>query len=252
VSYASEVLADTPLGYWRLGETAGATTAGDSSGASRNGSCTGVTFGAAGLLIGDANTAASFAGAGQINLGNPVVWQSNDLTLEAWIKTSTVDSGYRTVIAGDSRPGLYVRSAKLITHDRGTDRIGPTVADGVVHHVVLAGSNTDNQALIYVDGQLVLTTTVKALNFGQPLGIGNNPGTSTPFIGTIDEVAVYAGRLSAARIAAHYQAGLGAAPGGLKVWNGSAWVTKPMKVWTGAAWAVKPVKRWNGPSWQLT
>jgi hypothetical protein len=47
----------------------------------------------------------------------------------------------------------------------------------------------------------------------------------------------------------------GAAPpatdGYVKVWNGSAWVAKPLKVWDGSAWNIKPVKHWNG-SWQLS
>lgn len=38
--------------------------------------------------------------------------------------------------------------------------------------------------------------------------------------------------------------------GGLiKVWNGSAWVEKPVKVWDGAAWVTKPLKRWGGSTW---
>jgi hypothetical protein len=41
-------------------------------------------------------------------------------------------------------------------------------------------------------------------------------------------------------------------PGYLKVWNGSAWVSKPMKAWSGSAWVVKPVKRWTGTVWELT
>lgn len=35
----------------------------------------------------------------------------------------------------------------------------------------------------------------------------------------------------------------------LKVWNGSAFVSKPVKVWTGAAWVTKPLKRWSGTAW---
>lgn len=41
-------------------------------------------------------------------------------------------------------------------------------------------------------------------------------------------------------------------PGGsglIKVWNGTAWVEKPVKVWTGSAWVTKPLKRWNGTAW---
>ena len=41
------------------------------------------------------------------------------------------------------------------------------------------------------------------------------------------------------------------APGGgnIKVWNGSAWVAKPVKFWNGSAWITKPMKRWNGSAW---
>ena len=40
--------------------------------------------------------------------------------------------------------------------------------------------------------------------------------------------------------------------GNMKVWNGSAWVAKPVKAWNGTAWVKKPVKFWNGSSWALT
>lgn len=40
--------------------------------------------------------------------------------------------------------------------------------------------------------------------------------------------------------------------GRLKVWNGSAWVAKPVKVWNGSSWVAKPVKRWNGSTWITT
>ena len=35
----------------------------------------------------------------------------------------------------------------------------------------------------------------------------------------------------------------------LKVWNGSAWVLKPLKHWNGTAWVSAVLKRWNGSSW---
>jgi hypothetical protein len=42
------------------------------------------------------------------------------------------------------------------------------------------------------------------------------------------------------------------AGGKIKVWNGSAWVAKPMKVWNGSSWVAKPVKFWNGAAWVVT
>jgi hypothetical protein len=43
-----------------------------------------------------------------------------------------------------------------------------------------------------------------------------------------------------------------ATAGFIKVWDGAAWVEKPVKVWTGSAWVQKPVKRWDGAAWVVT
>jgi hypothetical protein len=40
--------------------------------------------------------------------------------------------------------------------------------------------------------------------------------------------------------------------GDIKVYNGTAFVAKPVKIWTGTAWVKKPVKRWNGTTWVVT
>lgn len=40
--------------------------------------------------------------------------------------------------------------------------------------------------------------------------------------------------------------------GYIKVWDGAAFVKKPVKVWSGTAWVIKPVKFWNGTTWQTT
>lgn len=43
----------------------------------------------------------------------------------------------------------------------------------------------------------------------------------------------------------------GGATNGIKVWDGTAWVVKPVKVWNGSAWETKTLKRWDGSAWQL-
>lgn len=40
--------------------------------------------------------------------------------------------------------------------------------------------------------------------------------------------------------------------GQMKIWNGSAWVAKPVKVWNGSAWVTKKAKYWNGSAWVVT
>lgn len=40
--------------------------------------------------------------------------------------------------------------------------------------------------------------------------------------------------------------------GNAKVWNGSAFVAKPVKMWNGSSWVAKPVKYYNGSTWVTT
>lgn len=36
---------------------------------------------------------------------------------------------------------------------------------------------------------------------------------------------------------------------GTKIWDGSAWVDKPLKIWNGTDWVQKGIKVWNGSAW---
>src|SRR5262249_35147578 len=62
INFKTEVMADGPSGYWRLGEAPGSGTAADETTNQNNGKCTGgITFGQPGFHGGD--TAALFDGA---------------------------------------------------------------------------------------------------------------------------------------------------------------------------------------------
>ncbi len=64
-SYSATVLQDSPLAYWRLGETSG-TTAADSSGANRSGSyLASPSLNQPGALVGDTNRSVGFNGSSQ-------------------------------------------------------------------------------------------------------------------------------------------------------------------------------------------
>src|SRR5262249_54513852 len=82
--YSSVVLADNPIGYWRLGETSGP-TAFDSSGLGHNGTYTGgVTLGVPGAIVDDPNTAARFNGStGYVAVPGGPFNMANNFTLEA-------------------------------------------------------------------------------------------------------------------------------------------------------------------------
>src|SRR4051794_17476370 len=90
--YADTVGATTGLAaYWRLGEAAGPVAA--DAKAAWPGTISGVTLGTLGALTDDADTAATFAGAGSVNAGNgPVL--TGHITVEAWVSVDTIRSGY--------------------------------------------------------------------------------------------------------------------------------------------------------------
>src|SRR5262245_14583756 len=108
--FAAEVLADGPIGFWRLGEAPGSMTAADSSGNGNNGSCSGtITFGQPGFHGGD--TAALFAGVTGPASGRIVVLNSNSLnpphiTMEAKVRWDGPNDLYQRIVEKSSFPQL--------------------------------------------------------------------------------------------------------------------------------------------------
>ena len=41
----------------------------------------------------------------------------------------------------------------------------------------------------------------------------------------------------------------GTIAGGIRIWDGSAWLKRAVKVWDGSAWVPKTLKVWSGSSW---
>ena len=101
MTYSAEVLADSPAGYWRLGEASG-TTLNDSSGNSHSGTYTSVTLGATGALAGDSDTAATFNGSSSHADVAYASWMgvTTALSVEAWIKTTA--TGIHSLLDRDS------------------------------------------------------------------------------------------------------------------------------------------------------
>lgn len=231
VTYAQAVLADSPLGYWRLGDAAGATTAVDSSGNARHGTpgttTNAPTFNVAGLLTGDADTAASFDGGDYIQLPNTTAFNANTITAEAWATTSSAAIqeilGRDTGTAGQRVFQFRVNAGVVEFTMFDSAGNAPTllgainVNNGARHHLVATWDGTT--MTLYVDG-VRDTTSVPGRTINQPasetrgmmIGARNNgPLGGTYFIGTLDEVAYYGTALSASQVAAHYTAGSGQA-----------------------------------------
>src|SRR5262249_19693161 len=218
LGYSNEVLSDAPVGYWRLGETAG-TTLQDSSGASRNGTYLGSPgFGSPGALSGDPNTSVPFNGSSQY-AQVPYTAALNpgpSFSVEAWAYVTGGAGTYRAVISSRTTANGYTIYAgpgntwEFWTAVSGSKLVGTTpIANNVWTHIV--GTYDGTTSRLYINGHLELSgARTYSPNTSRPLRIGAGaPENATPnyyFPGRIDEVAVYASALSPTRVQAHYNA----------------------------------------------
>ncbi|TMC01607.1 MAG: hypothetical protein E6J41_32665 [Chloroflexi bacterium] len=189
----------------------GQTSVVDSSGSRRDGSWSGgLTFGAAGALGSD--SAASFDGSsGYVTA--PAQSISGAISVEAWIDTA--NPGQNGIIAGANPVNasweLMLETGSLVWRSCAgagscTDlRVSPPSA-GQWHHVVVTQSGTT--ATLYVDGvQTGQSSSMAAFASGATdVEIGRY-ATGYYYLGSMDEVAIYASALPAARVLAHFGAG---------------------------------------------
>jgi len=96
--YGDAVLADTPVGYWRLDETSGANAA-DSKGTTTGTYTNGVTLGQAGALPDAANNkAATFDGVNDyVTMPYATALNPNAFSVEAWAKPTGGQGTWRDV-----------------------------------------------------------------------------------------------------------------------------------------------------------
>jgi Concanavalin A-like lectin/glucanases superfamily len=224
--YASTVLMDDPVAYYRLDELSG--DALDRGSAHANGVYGAeTTRGAAGLLTGDSDLAVGIV---PMDAGVPaIVSVANNLrlepamtmTVECWIRASSHFSGsgrivsygqdetspYETYVlqAFDGHAEMYLANVGYVT--------GSTVLSNATTYY-LAATYDGASLIVYVNGNVDGTKSFSGAigPYGMTPGLGIGGGASgvsaaDQFDGTIDEVAIYGSALTGTRIAAHYDAG---------------------------------------------
>jgi hypothetical protein len=221
VPYASVILSDSPLLHFRLGEGGSPSTVTDSSGNGYTGTVSGSpTFGVAGALAGDGNTAMQFDGSAYVTQED--VYGAFDAvstaTLEFWARKGGASRALQCgFVIGDTR--------FLIQWDTdGTAYFCAENGGPVFPYCVIADTAGWHHFVLAFDGSLASGSRIKAYIDGVPQTLtaaGTPPsdlsGSMGDFkigVGTsgtrIDEVALYGSALSAARALAHYQAGVDA------------------------------------------
>lgn len=235
-AYDTEVLADSPLAYYKLDETSGLVMI-DSSGNANDGTHElPVTLGSP-PLVNDGQKSATYSGsAGSFSNIKPGVMDiagvTATFTAEAWFKT--VDTTGPIIAArgptGTPIMGIYIGAdgsrtspGELLVLIR-DNVLGPiqllesgfTVDDGVKHHVALVFEGISKTINLYLDSIVVDTIPVNSMNSGITTNdpqiaedaITNGGAPHFSLAGDVDCVAFYSTNLSAARILAHFNAGL--------------------------------------------
>ncbi|MFA5779206.1 MAG: DUF2341 domain-containing protein, partial [Elusimicrobiota bacterium] len=129
-------------------------------------------------------------------------------SVEAWIKTSNAGTGSRAIVAKKNAYGMFLNANEFGIQDysvgwRGT---GKYLNDNNWHLVSFTFDNgVANGSKVYIDGNLSLTTQMTVYDQTVSLTIGD-AGSGAPtaerFNGSIDEVRISSGALTAGQIAA--------------------------------------------------
>jgi hypothetical protein len=220
-SYRDAVLADNPVGYWRLGETSG-TVASNQTVTSNHGVYqNSPTLGQTGAIINDPDKAVRVAvGTDMVEVGHTASLNLNPsgMTLEAWVTLTTAQSFGTLMMKSTTSSwsdgyGFYLEGGNLKLFVNQYNSSPASVAfptSAAYRHVV--GTYDGSFLRIYTNGVLAATqantllidTTANSLRIGKGSGAGVN---DYDWVGNIDEVAVYNYALAPGDIAEHYAIG---------------------------------------------
>ena len=192
------------IGYWKLNDAAGSTTAVDSSpvGTNTGTVSTGVTLGTAGKLLGSA----AFAG-GKISINTITSVPTDAMTISAWVKMNST-AGYSAVLVGTSFRFEIAGAGLNFSTTGGGGTTGNYISAGTWTHVAISRAAGGNPTTYYINGIGVATAATGTLAAITGLTIGTNDrnalGGGDNMNGTADEVALWNTALTTADISTIY------------------------------------------------
>ncbi len=227
-SYVADLIGAQPLGYWRLGEEAGS-VAYDYFGGN-DGAYNSVILGAAGALVGDPDTAATFDGSSSFvaipptgTFTGPAFTNITQATFICWVKRNGPQGHYKGLLA--MRPlstGLYLNNDDTVNYAWRDDPSTWGFDSGLVppdgQWALAAAVVRPTQAILYLGsysgGFVSITNNVthSPANFTTgPFAIGqdiNYTYENRFFSGDLDEAAIFTNALTGAQIQALFNTGL--------------------------------------------
>lgn len=214
--YRSAVLADSPRLLWGLGDISGAFT--DATGNGNAGSAVGVGMSRAvpGLVTSASDGGLAFTnGTSYVSRATVSGLSASVVSVEVWFKASAYANWSDLVShnwggTGGSGWGLYLSANRQLTWglwQSGSPEknvMSTNLTANVVYHAV--GTYDGSVIRLYLNGVLAASKTVGAITLNTTASVfSGKTDTTSPL--TVDELAVYARSLSAARVTAHYTAG---------------------------------------------
>ena len=216
--YSSAILADSPLAYYRLGETSG-TSAAEISGTNLDGTYVGgVQLGAHGPLLADTNSAVQLNGSsGYVQLPAGFADFSGGFSAEMWVYPTAVGSWQRLFDLGNGSASNNIGLARVANSNdleffvySGGSVVGAVTATGVLelntwqHFAVTMSAG--GAVAIYKNGQQVAAgtsglpqNTTRTSNY-----LGKSNWADALFAGRMDEAAFYDHALTPAELLDHY------------------------------------------------
>lgn len=215
-AYATAVIADSPIGYYRLQETSG-TTAADSSGHGRDGTITsGVTLGASGPM--GEKAMSNWTSGGVVQIPSSVSFATNAPScVEFWANLPSSQTGHQ-----GSAFGLSTTVGRYQAHFTWSDGdiywdtpifgVGrpivayPSSALDTWAHFVFLYMDANSQDAIWCNGTKIATASASLAGSGSVSGGNIGQGLSFTCAAALAEFAVYNYALSDTQISNHYNA----------------------------------------------
>ena len=207
-----------PLAVWHCDEGVGTSTA-DATANNNRISLVNTAWSSTDLTGFPANKALTFNGTTAYGYAadSTTLDVTGQISLEAWLQPLTIEGNHLILGKGSDlhsrlNYGLYQYSDTLVFSFRNSTQklhtTGAVLTQGLVHHVVATFDEAADTVKIYVNGNLVYTSTQETstmLTNNDNLQLGREASAAMPFVGNLDGIRIYDRVLLPREVLAHYE-----------------------------------------------